>query len=75
MRNENLQAISKALVKYGIEATKIIDEFGGLPIYAGGDDLLFIAPVVGKDGTNIFDLLVKIETDALKVLTDEIELR
>ena len=57
-------AISKALVNFGKQAAEIIENFGGLPIYAGGDDLLFIAPVIGKDKTNIFNLLNKIETDA-----------
>lgn len=62
--------ISKELVKFGKGASKKIYEYGGLPIYAGGDDLLFLAPVVGKtsvvDGEtnrpqNIFDLLKDID--------------
>ena len=56
--------ISTALVDFGLKAAEIIEGFGGLPIYAGGDDLLFIAPVIGKDKTNILDLLNKIETEA-----------
>ena len=56
--------ISKALVKFGQDATKIIRDYGGLPIYAGGDDLLFIAPVTGNDNTHIFNLLDKIENEA-----------
>ena len=62
--------ISEALVKFGIDATRIIKEFGGLPIYAGGDDLLFIAPVIGKDGNNIFDLVEKIETEAFNQVAE-----
>lgn len=62
--------ISKELVTFGKEASKKIYEYGGLPIYAGGDDLLFLAPVVGKtrvvDGEisrpqNIIDLLKDID--------------
>ena len=49
---------------------KSIEEFGGLPIYAGGDDLLFIAPVIGKDGTHIFNLLGSIENNAFKGVKD-----
>lgn len=64
--------ISKALVKFGQDAAEIIEGFGGLPIYAGGDDLLFIAPVIGKDGTNIFALLNKIEDVAFKDVADEV---
>lgn len=62
--------ISTELVKFGLKATKLIEDFGGLPIYAGGDDLLFIAPVVGKDGTHIFNLLDVIENEAFKGVHD-----
>lgn len=64
--------ISTALVKFGQGAAEIIEGFGGLPIYAGGDDLLFIAPVIGKDKTNIFALLNKIEDVAFKDVADEV---
>lgn len=62
--------ISKELVQFGLTAAKSIEEFGGLPIYAGGDDLLFIAPVIGKDGTHIFNLLGSIENNAFKGVKD-----
>ena len=58
--------ISSELVKFGLSATLLIEDFGGLPIYAGGDDLLFIAPVIGKDGSHIFKLLDSIENIAFK---------
>ena len=58
--------ISSELVKFGLSATLLIENFGGLPIYAGGDDLLFIAPVIGRDGTHIFKLLDSIENNAFK---------
>ena len=58
--------ISNELVHFGLEATKLIDDFGGLPIYAGGDDLLFIAPVIGKNKKQIFQLLDDIENQAFK---------
>ena len=63
-------AISQKLVQFGLAATQLIEDFGGLPIYAGGDDLLFIAPVIGKDGSNIFNLLDVIEKDAFKGVHD-----
>ena len=53
-----------------MNATQLIEDFGGLPIYAGGDDLLFIAPVIGKDGSNIFNLLDAIEKVAFKGVHD-----
>lgn len=60
LKNEEVMTLSAALLKYGEEACQEIKDFGGLPIYAGGDDLLFLAPVVSDQG-NIFGLLSKID--------------
>jgi CRISPR-associated protein Cmr2 len=37
-----------------------IAKFGGMPVYMGGDDLLFIAPVVGFNGQSIFELTTQL---------------
>lgn len=71
--NEKLGAISKALIEFGKSAAKKIEGFGGMPIYAGGDDLLFIAPIVGKDGTNIFELLQKIDNECFNGVITELQ--
>lgn len=65
--------ISTALVQFGLNATQLIEDFGGLPIYAGGDDLLFIAPVIGREGTHIFKLLDDIENLAFKGVKDIVD--
>lgn len=67
-----VKEISEALLQFGKNAKNAIDEFGGLPIYAGGDDLLFIAPVVGKDNTTILDLLDKLNDDSFKCVADKV---
>ena len=59
-----VKEISTSLLEFGNSAKKTIKDFGGLPIYAGGDDLLFIAPVVGKDLSNIFQLLNKLNDES-----------
>ena len=56
-----------------MKSIEIIEDFGGVPIYAGGDDLLFLAPVVGKDKCHIFALLDKIENQAFKNVHDTVE--
>lgn len=66
LKDGEVLKISNELVHFGLEATKLIDDFGGLPIYAGGDDLLFIAPVIGKNKKQIFQLLDDIENQAFK---------
>ena len=64
--------ISKELLEFGKEAARMIDEFGGMPLYAGGDDLLFIAPVVGKDGRDVFQLVQALDESAFKGVKDEV---
>ena len=68
-----VKEISEALLQFGKNAKKAIDDFGGLPIYAGGDDLLFIAPVVGKDGTSILKLLDKLNDESFKPVKEIID--
>lgn len=73
--NGKVKEISNALLNYGKEAKKAINinEYGGLTIYAGGDDLLFIAPVVGENGKNIFDLLNDLDNDAFGEVKEAVE--
>lgn len=69
LKNEEVMTLSAALLDYGKAACQKIKDFGGLPIYAGGDDLLFLAPVVSDQG-NIFGLLSEID-DCYKKTVDE----
>lgn len=73
LQDGQVKEISEKLVQFGIDATQLIEDFGGLPIYAGGDDLLFIAPVIGQDGTHIFKLLDDIENNAFKGVKDVVD--
>lgn len=56
-----LNDFSSRLIAFGNDACQRIKAFGGLPIYAGGDDLLFIAPVCGTDDKNILELIGEID--------------
>lgn len=64
--------ISKAMLEFGKNAARMIDKFGGMPLYAGGDDLLFIAPVIGKDRQDIFQLVQALDVEAFKPVKDEV---
>lgn len=62
-------SLAEALADFSLAAAGLIRHFGGIPVYAGGDDLLFFAPVaVGNSDTdreqrrNIFHLLREIDT-------------
>jgi len=53
---DSIKDISKNLFNYCINSTKLVRSYGGEMIFAGGDDLLFIAPPISKDGKTIFEL-------------------
>lgn len=61
-QGKDVLALSDALFYFSIEAIKLIDEFGGQAFYAGGDDLVFFAPVMRENKITIFDLIAAIDT-------------
>jgi CRISPR-associated protein Cmr2 len=65
---DGLRDVSQKCFKYGARAVEIIKSGGGLPIYAGGDDLLFIAPV-----DNLFKLCDSISNEFNMIFKAEIE--
>lgn len=59
--DEAITNFSKDCLEYTKDAAKRIHEFGGVTIYAGGDDLLFLAPVM--NGTkNIMEICDEIQS-------------
>lgn len=57
-RDEMIRGFSQTcLEKYEVEAAKKLKEYGAVNIYAGGDDLMFIAPLTGVNGESLFELL------------------
>ena len=48
-----VQVFSEACLAFAGLAAEEIVAFGGVPIYAGGDDLLFLAPVIGQEKREI----------------------
>ncbi|MCI5058159.1 MAG: type III-B CRISPR-associated protein Cas10/Cmr2, partial [Flavobacteriales bacterium] len=54
--HEAIKDFSKELSKYAAEAAKTINDYGGKPVYIGGDDLVFFTPVRTQQGT-VFDLI------------------
>jgi len=75
LKNKDFQAFSKALLEFGREATDVIKNFGGTAVFAGGDDLLFFAPVV-DNGRTVFELcdaITEIFDDKMKPFNEKIE--
>lgn len=60
LTDAEITSFSKDCLTYAEEAAKQIHAFGGVTIYAGGDDLLFLAPVMNQDKT-ILDLCHEIQ--------------
>lgn len=58
---KEVKEFSKSCVDYTTKSADLIKEYGGVTIYAGGDDLLFLAPIISKNNDeNILDLCEKI---------------
>ena len=62
-----IQKLSKSLLNWGLDVKDTIRAYGGVPIYVGGDDLLFFAPVCNNKSTiepkNIVALLRQIKNN------------
>ena len=54
---------SQKCFEYAMNAAELVNQFGGMMIYAGGDDLLFLAPVVNEKGELIFQLCQDIQKE------------
>lgn len=55
--SDEITAFSKELMAFATRAVELVADFGAVPIYAGGDDLLFVAPLQNQVGRSLFDLL------------------
>ncbi len=53
----SLADFSEKLFDFSKIAAKHIFDFGALPVYIGGDDLLFVAPLVNKKDQTLFELI------------------
>ena len=61
--NESIQEFSKVCLEYTSKASDRIKAYNGMTIYAGGDDLLFLAPVEFEGGKTVLDLCDEISKD------------
>ena len=53
------RAFSKTCLAYCSAVAEAVEKFGGVTIYAGGDDLLAILPCENKDGKTPFEFIVR----------------
>lgn len=57
------ESFSERMSNWGLAAAIKIKDYQGVPIYIGGDDLLFVCPVVSKGQQNILGLCDIINSD------------
>lgn len=67
-QSDRINSFSKACLDYAGEAAELVGKYGGMTIYAGGDDLLFIAPV-----HSIFSLCSELDEMFKKTLKKGLE--
>ncbi|MCR4693687.1 MAG: hypothetical protein K5664_07380 [Firmicutes bacterium] len=48
LKKDELNSFSKKCLEWAGKASEYIKEYGGMAVYAGGDDLLFLAPVYSE---------------------------
>lgn len=74
---EDVKKLSKALFSFASEAVGVIGSYGGTNVYAGGDDLLFFAPVATENTINkrtIFQLVDELDKLFKKEVSENPEL-
>lgn len=70
-QEERIQKFSELCMKYTTESSNIIRDYGGVVIYAGGDDLLFLAPIKGKNNKDhVYSLCEKIGKNFQKIFQE-----
>lgn len=71
-KDDAIREFSRKLGQFAGEAVKVTEAYGAIPVYAGGDDLLFIAPVQNAEEQHIFDLLNSLDDIFQKIDLGEI---
>jgi len=64
----NVSTISKQLFDFDNKAVQSIKEYGGIPLFIGGDDLLIFAPVINAKKETVFNLVDKLSNDYEEML-------
>lgn len=82
-KDEKIKELSKNIYEYishdsedegETSLYKVIDAFGGMLIFAGGDDILAFAPIVGTDERTVFDLLEELSIRFIKHMGSDVSL-
>ncbi|MBQ6207968.1 MAG: hypothetical protein IJK52_12910 [Oscillospiraceae bacterium] len=67
----HIRRFSKGCLAYDRKAARRISAYGGMPVYAGGDDLLFLAPLSGQNGQSVASFCQSLRNLFLDTLREE----
>ena len=70
--NKKLISFSSGCLEHSIMACEMIHRFGGLTVYAGGDEFFFFAPLIGCDGSSVFELCQRIEQKFYSIMKEHL---
>lgn len=76
-RKGGLEVFSESLMEFAKDAVGQVVAYGGLPVYAGGDDLLFIAPVTNEQAEkskNVIQLCQQLNTCFKEKISENVSL-
>lgn len=69
-QEQRIKIFSNLCFGYIDKSISLVNDYGGVMIYGGGDDLLFLAPVIGRNGKTVFELCKDI-SDEFKTVFDK----
>lgn len=72
-QEQRIKIFSNLCFSYIDNSINLVNDYGGVMIYGGGDDLLFLAPVIGNKGKTIFELCKDISDEFKTVFNKENE--
>ncbi|HFU4500917.1 TPA: type III-B CRISPR-associated protein Cas10/Cmr2 [Streptococcus suis] len=72
--NQDIKDFSKKMFDYAGGLTQLVKGYGASLIYAGGDDLLVLAPMEQSDGRTIFDLCKEINKAFCQIFGEQVSI-
>lgn len=72
--NQDIKEFSKKMFDYAGDLTQLVKGYGASLIYAGGDDLLVLAPMEQSDGRTIFDLCKEINKAFCQIFGEQVSI-
>lgn len=70
----DITGLSKALFEFGKGAATTISEYGGIPVYIGGDDVLALTPLAVQDDRNEIKTVLQLAKNLSDQYCDQVKM-